>query len=255
MISVCIATYNGEGVIGEQVGSILPQLGPEDEVVISDDHSTDGTLAVLAGFRDARIKVFEGPAMGSPIPNFENALMRAKGDVIFLSDQDDRWHADKVEKMVAELKKGDCVVSDCVVTDREWNVKYPSFFKRNHTSTNRLVNLLVKNGYIGGCMAFKRNVLEASLPFPKNTPMHDLWIGNVAAFFFSVSFIGEQLSDFRRSGSNVSRSGEKSAAPLLRRINYRFATIKGLLALFVKRTGVGRLSRRGCCGCKHDSRF
>ena len=47
MISVCMATYNGQKYIKEQIDSILPQLSENDELVISDDQSTDGTTEII----------------------------------------------------------------------------------------------------------------------------------------------------------------------------------------------------------------
>ena len=89
MISVCMATYNGEKFVCQQLRSITAQLGTADEVIVSDDGSTDSTLAVIESMGDSRIKTIEGPRRRSPVWNFENALRHAKGDYIFLADQDD----------------------------------------------------------------------------------------------------------------------------------------------------------------------
>lgn len=66
MISVCIATYNGEKFIEQQLMSILSQLGENDEIIISDDKSTDSTRDIISGLNDKRIKIIEGPHAGSP---------------------------------------------------------------------------------------------------------------------------------------------------------------------------------------------
>lgn len=232
MISVCIATYNGASVILSQLNSILPQLGEEDEVIISDDRSTDGTCAVVEALHDPRVRIVQGPAKGSPIPNFEHALQMAAGDYIFLSDQDDKWLPGKVAVSIEKLRHGyDCVVTDCVVTDSDFHVTHPSFFALNHTHENRFYNLLVKNGYIGGCMAFTRRVRDLSLPFPANIPMHDMWIGNVAAFQYKVAFIHRPCSCFRRSGHNVSTSAGKSSNSYYLRFLLRLRVARGLLQL------------------------
>lgn len=235
MISVCIATYNGENMIMTQLESILPQLSPDDEVVISDDRSTDNTRAVIRSLQDPRIRVVDGPAKGNPIPNFENALREAKGDFIFLSDQDDRWMPDKVKTVMPLLLSGtDCVTTDCVVTDMDFNVLSPSFFKSNGTRNGRYFNLLVRNNYLGGCMAFSRRVKEAALPFPADIPMHDIWIGNVAAFRFSHRFLHQPLSYFRRSGKTASTTAAPSQNSLLKKLSIRGIILKNLLRLFVK---------------------
>ena len=105
MISVCIATYNGGKFLGEQLQSILCQLGKDDEVIISDDGSTDNTYLLVMSIQDNRIKFYKHKSDSFLLPhekatlNFENALKYAKGDYIFLSDQDDVWVENKVEVM------------------------------------------------------------------------------------------------------------------------------------------------------------
>ena len=109
MISVCMATYNGEKYIREQVESILCQLGPEDEIVISDDGSKDHTIQMVDSL-DKRIKVFLNEGKHGVVPNFENALKHSSGDYIFFSDQDDIWSPDKVERCLHALEDSDLVV-------------------------------------------------------------------------------------------------------------------------------------------------
>ncbi|MHB9097317.1 MAG: glycosyltransferase, partial [Syntrophales bacterium] len=95
-ISVCMATHNGERFIRRQMETILTQLAPDDEVVISDDSSTDGTLEIVRSFADSRIRLFVGNTFFSPTFNFESALRQARGDIIVLADQDDIWLDNKV---------------------------------------------------------------------------------------------------------------------------------------------------------------
>lgn len=103
MISVCVATYNGEKYLQEQLDSILIQLAPDDELIISDDFSTDKTRSILDSYRaDPRIKLLEGPQKGI-IKNFEHAINQASGDLIFLADQDDVWLPDKVADTKAKF--------------------------------------------------------------------------------------------------------------------------------------------------------
>lgn len=197
MISVCIASYNGADYILDQLKSILPQLRANDEIIVSDDHSTDGTPDLVKSLNDSRIRLVEGPCKGSPIPNFEYALSLAQGDYIFLSDQDDCWMPNKVATSIEALKKGyDLVITDCQVTDKNLNVYAPSFFTLNKTRQGKYYNLYIKNGYLGGCMAFTKRLRDAALPFPTDIPMHDIWIGNVAAFYFNVLFINQTCSYF-----------------------------------------------------------
>lgn len=235
MISVCIASYNGGAFIRQQLLSVLCQIGKDDEVIVSDDGSTDNTVFAVKSLRDKRIKIIEGPGVGSPAVNFENALRAAKGDYIFLADQDDVWLAGKVVMCMEYLKQYSCVVSDAIVADGELKETSHSFFLLNKTKYGRWYNLFVKNGYLGCCMAFRREILEAALPFPKSTPMHDIWLGNVAAFKYNVKFIDKPLIYFRRHGHNNSTTARKSSYSLYDRLVFRLQICKGLMRLACKK--------------------
>lgn len=235
MISVCIATYNGARYIGEQLASILKQLSAEDEVVVSDDGSTDGTLDIVRSLNDRRIRIVDGPRRNSPTLNFEWALRNAKGEYIFLADQDDVWLEGKVTRCVEELQKCDCVVSDARVTDSLLNTTSESLFLLMHVRRGRLSNLLWRNGYTGCCMAFKREVLNKALPFPTDIPMHDIWIGNVAAFCGSLHFIDDRLLLFRRHDTTASCNGKGSNYSLWQKLSFRWHTLKNIVKL---KTGI-----------------
>ncbi|MDY4628362.1 MAG: glycosyltransferase family 2 protein [Prevotella sp.] len=233
MISVCIATYNGERYIRQQIESIVCQLNVDDEIIVSDDGSTDGTLDIVKGIGDKRIKIIEGPGRKSPILNFECALKASKGDFIFLSDQDDVWKPDKVEICMKWLKTYHCVVSDAEVTDNRLKPLYPSLYDIMQVRQGRIYNTIWKNGYTGCCMAFRRNVLEASLPFPKNIPMHDIWIGNVAAYKYNVIFIPDRLIHFRRHENTISCNGKGSKFTIWQQMKFRLNIIKNIIRLLL----------------------
>ena len=225
MISVCIATYNGASYLSLQLSSILDQLGVDDEVIISDDGSTDETLKIVESMNDGRIRIVEGPRQASPVRNFENALLHSRGDIIFLSDQDDVWLDGKVKQMCKALEVSDCVTSNCVVTDDELSVTHPSFFALNRTKYGKAYNLLVKNGYLGCCMAFKRNILDKALPFPANILMYDIGLGNVAPLYYSVSFIEKPLIKFRRHDHNASVTAQDSPYSIVRKLSFRLVIV------------------------------
>ena len=221
MISVCMPTYNGEKYIKEQLDSILSQISVDDEVIISDDSSTDKTLEIIKSYNDFRLKVLENNHFKSPIFNLENALKQAKGDYIFLADQDDVWYPNKVEKLLLCLTDYDCVVSDATVVNSDMTVIHESFMAINH-SRKGFVNNLIKNGFLGCCMAFSSSLLKIVLPFPKNIPMHDSWIGLNATLKGKVLFLDEPLIYYRRHESNASCSSEKSKNTLSTKIKHRY---------------------------------
>ena len=233
MISVCIATYNGEMFIREQIDSILRQLSSDDEIIVSDDGSTDDTISIINSIDDKRIRIIEGPRKHSPTQNFECAMKEAKGDYIFLADQDDVWKPNKVEVCMKWLQEYDCVVSDAEVTDSNLNPLYPSLYAIMQIRHGRIYNTIWKNGYTGCCMAFRRNVLNASMPFPKDIPMHDIWIGNVAAYKYNVKFISDKLVLFRRHEDTISCNGKGSRFSLWQQLKFRINTIYHIIKLFV----------------------
>ncbi len=233
MISVCIATYNGEKYIKDQLDSILVQLYTDDEIIISDDSSTDKTIEIIKSFKDKRIVLYENQKFKSPIFNVEHSLTYARGDYIFLSDQDDIWVPNKVKTMKEFLLNFDLVLSDTDIIDANGNILNKSFYQMNG-SQNGLLKNLVKNSYLGCTMAFNQKILQKSLPFPKDIAMHDWWIGLIAEIYGETYFINEKLIYYRRHGENASPAGEKSHYSLSRKILFRLIMIKNLILRYFK---------------------
>ena len=230
-----MATYNGEKYIKEQLDSILPQLGKNDEVIISDDSSTDRTVEVIKDFNDIRIKIYKNINDNGYTNNFENALEKSSGDIIFLSDQDDVWIENKVKRILNLLKDYDFVVTDNTIVDEKLKVLNNSHFEVFNTKSGFLTNLLLPR-YVGACMAFKRNVLDKSLPFPANKKLcaHDYWISLIAELYFKSYKLDEQLLLYRRHSSNASSGGKKSKNSLSHKLYVRIYTLMHLLKRLLK---------------------
>lgn len=205
LISVCMATYNGAAYLREQLDSILVQLEETDELIVSDDGSTDETVAILASYaaKDPRIQVLKGPGKGL-IKNFEYGIRHTRGELVFLADQDDVWLPEKVAKIKAVFAENpavDVVVSDLSVTDEQLKVQYASYFQLKKVKTGFWRNVW-RNGYIGAGMAFRSRLKEKILPFPDKIPMHDMWIGLLAGN--KLRLLPESLTLYRRHGNNSS---------------------------------------------------
>jgi glycosyltransferase involved in cell wall biosynthesis len=203
-----MATYNGEKYIRDQINSILDQLDVNDELIISDDKSSDNTCSIVLSFHDKRIILVTNENEKGISGNFENALSLARGDYIFLSDQDDIWLKDKVSDTIQLLKEYDFIVSDCVTIDANGAVLSVSRFADFRIKTGFL-RLMIRNRYLGCCMAFNRKVLLSSLPFPSNSYLieHDLWIASIAECYFKTSLLNKSLIEYRRHMNNASSGG------------------------------------------------
>ena len=221
-ISVCMATFNGENYIEAQIASILKQLSQNDELIVSDDYSTDKTLEIVKGLNDERIKIVLNKQAKGYSGNFENAISCASGDFIFLSDQDDIWLDGKVEKMLSLLDRAELVVSNAQFVDKNLNVLNETFFSLRGGKQG-LFNNLYKSRYLGACMAFRREMFSKLQPFPKNRDLcpHDLWLTLIGELYFKVKTIKEPLILYRRHGKNVSSGGNLSENRLFRKILFR----------------------------------
>lgn len=226
-ISVAMAVYNGEKYLKEQMDSILPQLEEDDELVISDDGSTDSTLLILEDYTnyDQRIVLLQGPHKGYP-HNFQNAIIHCTGDIIFLCDQDDVWFSNKV-KVVKERfcsnERIELVCHDAVIINDSHHIIVDSLFSSRGIKHGLLSNL-IKSSYYGCCMAFKKELSTYIIPFPQNIPMHDQWISLIAEKRKTASFLQKPLIYYRRHGSNVSNK-----VNLAKRIYLRWILMVGLL--------------------------
>jgi glycosyltransferase involved in cell wall biosynthesis len=226
-ISVCMAVHNGELFLQQQIDSILPQLKQGDELIIADDASTDATPDIINSYLDSRIHRLPAQKFGDPSKNFEYALSYCNNEIIFIADQDDVWHDDKIEIMTTELALCDLVVCDCRLIDENGKVLSESFFEQNH-SQEGLVKNLIKNSFVGCCMAFRNNLLEKVLPFPADISMYDQWIGLIAQRYFKVKFITQTLVDHRRHNRNYSSTGKRSKNSWNKKVISRLQLAKAL---------------------------
>lgn len=228
-ISVCMATYNGSEFLKSQMLSIISQLNDCDEVVVVDDASTDDTVSTIKNINDPRIKLYINDHNIGPALTFDRALSYACGDLIFLSDQDDRWYEHKVAHLVNvfDTQDVDLVVHDAIVVRGE-QVINNSLFEKNGSGPGIAKNI-VRNTYTGCCMAFRRSILQKILPISPNIGLfHDAWIGVLTEYYgCRVIFLKTPLIDFVRHEKNASSSKRRSLYLVLR------DRVKFVVALFV----------------------
>ena len=233
MVSICIATYNGEKYIQQQLDSILPFLTEIDEILISDDNSNDNTINLINQYKDNRIKIFYNNFRNSTL-NFEFLLNKTNGDIIFLCDQDDIWLPNKIplfKKLL--ISQYDLVLSDCSIVDNNLNVLTKSFFKWNN-SQQGFYNNILRNSYMGCCIAFNKKVLKNILPFPtkisKFSVVHDYWIGMIAEKYYKIYYLESITLLHRKHDNNASNTAlGTSSLTFYKKIKLRFTILFYLL--------------------------
>lgn len=216
-VSVAMAVYGGSPYLCAQIESILPQLGAEDELVISLDAADTESEALLVPYRaDVRITCVRATERGV-LANFENALSYCRGEYIFLSDQDDVWAPDKVARVLDCFAQTNAslVLHDAAITDGELVIQKASFFAHRGVRHGTWRNWW-RNSYMGCCMAFRRSLLTVALPMPKTVPMHDQWLGMLAESTGKSTFLEAPLLLWRRHGANASDTHHSSIFKMLR---------------------------------------
>lgn len=213
MVSVCIATYNGEAYIKEQITSILLQLSESDEVIVSDDGSKDSTIEQVLKTNDKRIKIFTNEVRHGVIGNFENSISKASGDYIFLSDQDDVWINGKVSDSLHLLKqleqdnpgKPALIYSDVTITDSKLNILLKSTFEKSRHKSSDFTKphiLTVANNIMGCTMAFNNLAKKVILPIDPSAIMHDWWIALAISKYGVSAPLNKPTIYYRQHGNN-----------------------------------------------------
>ena len=232
-VSVCLATYNGERYLREQIDSILPQLSSADELVVSDDGSVDSTPEILRSYGE-HLRIVGQSRVGGVVPNFERALRAAGGDWIVLADQDDVWLPQRLERLREQLTKADLVLSNAEVVDASLNRSGQTLFDQLNPTISYWRNLQ-KNAFVGCCMAFRRSLLDRALPFPADTPWHDWLIALLGCAEGRVKLIDEPLLLYRRHVANVSATGGRSANSTFTKLGLRLRVMASVaVCLFRK---------------------
>lgn len=210
-IAVALCTYNGERYLADLLDSVAAQERRPDELVVCDDGSSDGTVALLEAFArqapfDVRIEV--NPRTLGVTKNFERAIERCTADLIALCDQDDIWYPKKLLRASEAFERQPglgYVFSDAdLMTDaglpaerRMWDAVgfFPS--RRQAATDGRLLELLVVYTFVqGAAMTFRSDLRDVLLPIPHGW-MHDAWIALVAAFVRPYVMIDEPLLRYR----------------------------------------------------------
>lgn len=233
MITILMATYNGEAYIKEQMDSLLNQTVQDFRICILDDCSTDKTFEIVTAYKskypDKIVATRNDKNSGSPKHSFFKLMIEYKDDYLMLCDQDDVWKPDKIECTLAEMKRMEqkygkktpiLVYTDLTVVDSNLKVINPSFKNMLDVDYSRksLQNLLGQNTLTGCTGLYNRALSEVITQEPEYCVMHDWWLILAACCFGEISAIEKQTILYRQHHNNsVGASDVKSLSYQIRR--------------------------------------
>jgi glycosyltransferase involved in cell wall biosynthesis len=205
LVSIAMASYNGEKYISQQIDSILSQTYPNIELVIVDDGSTDNTVEIVQEY-EAKfpfVHIYRNPVNSGITKTFESAIKKCKGEFIALSDQDDIWVAHKIQTLMDAINGYDAVYSDSMLVDESGNSLDKKFSSMIQMDTvNNGARFLLSNTVPGHTILMKRSFAETLYPFPSHV-FFDLWISFNAAAGNGIKFVDDTLVHYRQHTSNA----------------------------------------------------
>ncbi|QLY65920.1 glycosyltransferase family 2 protein [Enterobacter asburiae] len=237
-VDIALATFNGEKYIREQIESIQKQTYSNWRLLISDDCSTDSTIAIIKELmqHDRRINIVNESRQGGVIKNFNKALMHTTAEYVLLCDQDDIWPAERLSKLVSEISRieGDKVDSEIMIftdlclIDEKNNTIADGFYRFNNINpeSNLQRRKLYWNSSVYGCtVIMNRKLLDASLPIPEFAHMHDQWLALNASRVDGLYYFDYSSILYRQHSGNVVGGSKKNWLQKAKSLNKNLDTI------------------------------
>lgn len=210
LVSVAMATYNGEKFIAAQLESIVHQTYRNIEIVITDDASADNTVQIIKQFQDKYnfIKLFINAVNGGVTKTFENSFENASGSFIAIADQDDIWQLNKIEILVSQLGVEDAVYSNSLLVDKNGQSLQKDFKSlMNLQSYYDGSPFLMGNCVPGHTIMMKTDFARKILPIPQEI-MFDRWISFCAAAGNGIKYVDMPLVHYRQHDNNAIGAGK-----------------------------------------------
>ncbi len=255
MVTVLLATYNGERYLAEQIESLLSQTFNDFNIIIRDDGSADATNRIIDEYVSRfpeKVSKITGSPTGAASKNFFELLKAVNSGYVMFCDQDDVWLPEKIEKTYKKMVEVEAanegkpvlIHSNLKVADGALNVISDSFFEFQAISPERcaLNNLLVQNNVTGCTLMMNPPLLALAKRQPESCAMHDWWVALISALFGVSDYIMEPLMLYRQHGDNqVGAKKAKGAGFILRKFKTRKQTAKNYNDAFLQAEELLRL--------------
>lgn len=198
-VSIVMCTYNGEKYIKEQLDSIINQTYPLYEIIIQDDHSTDGTWGILEKYKETNplIKIYKNESEAGVNGNFFSAMERTNGEYIAISDQDDIWELNKIENQINYI--GNKLLCSCLSEpfSNDKNIKTHYDGRTPNYNLERII--FVGSALPGHTLLFKKELksMIPNLQIWSKEFLYDHLLGITAAGYNSIAFYNKILVNHR----------------------------------------------------------
>jgi glycosyltransferase involved in cell wall biosynthesis len=206
-VSIALATYNSERFLRKQLDSIYNQSYKNIEVIACDDQSTDGTVEILDEYKKMRgLQYYINNSNIGYLRNFEKTLGLCNGSYIALSDHDDIWLPNKIERLMNCIGNYSLICSDAYYIDENDNIFASSIkeFTGQVVFSGKPYKYLAFRNFVTGCTAlFKKELLKNALPIPESEKNHDWWLALSACTMNGILYLEEPLIMYRRHNSNA----------------------------------------------------
>ncbi len=223
LISVAIATYNGEGFLRQQLDSIYNQSYSNIQVIVTDDRSNDSTVEILEEYNKKYGLMYTiNPTNLGFSRNFEKAISLCSGDYIALADQDDMWKSNKLEALINNIGDHSLIYSDAVLTNEKNEVIHTSFKNKCRDIAEGeccFCDFIFKKNIYGCTMMFTKELAQQALPIPSKYFQHDWWLPIVAHKMNGIKYLDKPLMSYRQHGSN-NIGAKVSQGKIARMYNY-----------------------------------
>lgn len=211
LISIALATYNGEKYISEQIESILNQSIKDFELIICDDCSSDSTYKLVLDYKkkDNRIIVTQNESNIGFKKNFEKLLSLAKAEYVAFSDQDDIWMPNHLELLYNNISTNDLITANAELIDtngRSLNATLrdsDKIAKIPVSKEKKIFTLLYRNFSQGNTTLVRKEFLNKALPIPNEVKYHDQWFGLIASLNNGIGYLEQPITKYRQHGDNV----------------------------------------------------
>ena len=252
MISILLASCNGDKYIREQIDSLLKQSVQDFKLFINDDKSTDDTFSIIseyAGSYPDKVFIAQNAVnSGGAKNNFIKMMISHKDDYVMLCDQDDIWKPNKIEKSLAKIKEMEAqygeskpllVHTDLTLVDEKLEIIAPSYMKKTKArfERNKLNNLLIHNILTGCSVMYNRALAKLLSAEPDYMIMHDWWIGLVASTFGEIGAVYEPTVLYRQHDSNEFGANRRNPVSHLFHKLFHFREVRETLSNTYRQAG------------------